>query len=78
MEPPLDDITLFQFTAKSNWYFSLMIVIYGSNEKHQRRHSTMVYVRGWSLVVSGFSHFFFSFLFVSFMVHTTLTNMHSG
>lgn len=39
----------------------------------------MVYVRGWSLVVSGFFPLFsFLFLFVSFMVHTTLTNMHSG
>lgn len=76
MEPPLDDITLFQFTAKSNWYFSLMIVIYGSNEKHQRRHSTMVYVRGWSLVVSGFFPFFL-FFFICFFYGSHHTNKHA-
>lgn len=39
----------------------------------------MTFVRGWSLVVDVFFFFpfFFSFLFVSFLAHTTLTNMHS-
>lgn len=67
---------LSQFTAKSNCFFFLTVVIYGSNEKHQRRHSTMVYVRGWSLVVSGFFPFFL-FFFISFFYGSHHTNKHA-
>lgn len=52
---------------KNDHLFLLMIVIYGGNEKQQRRHLTMRFIRGWSLVVGVFfNSFFFSFLFVSF------------
>lgn len=64
MEPPSDDSTCLGSLLKMIVFFFSLTVLYGSNEKHQRRHSTMVYVRGWSLVVSGFPPFFLFFFYL--------------